>query len=114
LENQSAIFDCTLRPEGSDLTAAMSAVTAGGSHDIDALSYSSPVVAMLVRTGGWDGMFATTIAKCWISMMKALPLNARIDIPGFGLMQLKVKDLSPQGRSVLEALTEGELAEDVA
>lgn len=101
-------LDWVLQPEGSYLRDVIDDYHR--THVIvprSVISTSSVLMTiLLVRSGGRVGMFATTVAEMLDQhhLLKALPLNARIDIPGFGLVQLKGKELSPQARGVLEAL----------
>lgn len=115
LAKQSAVeeadlegLDWVLQPEGSYLRDVIDDYHRH--HAIvprSVISTSSVLMTiLLVRSGSRVGMFATTVAEMLDQhhLLKALPLNARIDIPGFGLVQIKGKELSPQAKGVLDAL----------
>jgi DNA-binding transcriptional LysR family regulator len=101
-------LDWVLQPEGSYLRDVMDDYhRAQAIVPRSVISTSSVLMTiLLVKSSGRVGIFAKTVAEMLDQhqLLTALPIHAHIDIPGFGLVQLKGKELSPQARSVFEAL----------
>lgn len=101
-------LDWALQPSGSYLRGVVDDYHRRNSIIPKSIvSTSSELLTMLlVRDSGRVGIFAQTVAELYDAhgMMRALRIDTDITLPGFGLVHLKGRELSPSSRVVYQAL----------